>query len=343
MERKETDARLAEIFPEGYTEVRNSPETARKFYGVAILGVVIECMALFFFGMILMDDGVEWTGKLFVYVALCAALPILIVVEGMVGARLVSRERICFDKKTIFIDLKFHQPREVKWSQLGGFVRGRMGEFSLVDREGRKVAAADFTMPNYYDFYNMAIRRCKDYKKEQKREKTGKFGEEGGRLRMEPGYIVAAVLIGFGISVLVMTGLVELSKKVPEIGYFVQSLSMGKVCLIMMFLPTVAVCLLLLMYIKRYWKYSDYGLELSYVFRKKVELGWEQIKRVEIGVMKSVSGENYDFVLYTFDGINSAAKYSSRNLLTQGNHDFKLQVERMAELYGFEVVMKRLD
>lgn len=327
---------FSEIFPKGYEEVRNSPKIAAKFYLVAVIAVCIEAMVLFFWYMMGMDDSVEWTGELLLYVGAAVVLPVVIFVEGIVGARIVSRECIRFDNETILLNLKFRKPTEVKWSRLGGMARtGSMG-FWLVDREGKKVVAADITMTNYNAFYDMAIRQCKDYKKEQKKEKTGTFLANTGRLGMDSAYMILVVLFGFGISTCIMAGLVELSGRVPEIHRFVQTLSIGKVCLIMACLPAVGLCIFLPLQIRRYWKYSDHGLEICYVFRKKVQLSWAQIRRVEVGTMKTQQGESYDFALYT-----STEKYSSKNLLTKGSLDFKLQVERMADLYGFEVVMRR--
>lgn len=327
---------LTETFPKGYAEVRNSPKMTGKFYLVAILGVIIEAMVLFFFSMMAMDDSVEWTGELLLYVALVVVLPVVIFMEGIVGARIWSKERICFDDETILLNLRFKRPKAVKWSELGGMVRtGSMG-FILVDRTGKKVVAADISMTNYNAFYNMAIRQCKDYKKEQKKEQTGTFLANTGRLGFEPGYLFLAMLFGSGISVFIMAGIVELSHRVLEIERFLESLSVGKIFLLMAFLPAVALCIFLPLQIRRYWKYSDHGLELCYVFREKVQLGWGQIRRVEVKVIKTPQGESYSFVLYTASG-----KYSSENLLTKGNQDFKLQVERMAQLYGFEVVICR--
>ena len=324
---------LAGKFPRGCVEVRNSPKIAAKFIVVSILGVVIEVMVWFFLGMMAMDDSVEWTGELIVYVALAVVLPVVIFVEGIVGARIVSRERIYFDKETIFLDLKFRKPKEVKWSLLGGMVKtGSMG-FTLVDREGKKVVSADITMENYNAFYDMAIRQCKDYKKEQKKEKTGTFSANTGKLGMEPGWILLAVLFATGISAVIMSGIVEMSQRSLAVARFEQSLSIGKVCLIMAVLPSIALLVLLPLQIRRYWKYSDHGLELGYVFRKPVQLSWAQIQRVSVGVIKTQQGESYDFILYTAFG-----QYSSKRLLTKGNRDFKLQVERMAQLYGFEIV-----
>lgn len=327
---------LSETFPKGYVEVRNSPKIAAKFYLLAVMAVLIEAMVLSFLYMMGMDDSVEWTGELLLYVGAAVVLPAVIFVEAIVGARIVSQESIRFDNETILLNLKFRRPTEVKWSRLGGMVRtGSMG-FLLVDREGKKVVAADITMTNYNAFYDMAIRQCKDYKKEQKKEKTGTFAANTGRLGMDPAYMILVVLFGFGISTCIMAALVELSGRVPEIDRFVQSLSIGKVCLMMSCLPTVGLCIFLPLQIRRCWKYSDHGLEICYVFRKKVQLSWAQIRRVEIEVMKTQQGESYGFVLYT-----SSEKYSSKNLLTKGSLDFKLQVGRMEDLYGFEVRIYR--
>ncbi|MCM1185699.1 MAG: hypothetical protein NC251_04400 [Lachnoclostridium sp.] len=326
-------ANLSEQFPEGCVEVRNSPKIETKFMIVSILGVVIEEMVLVFLGLMCMDDSVEWTGELIFYVSLAVVLPVVIVAEGIAGARLVSRERIYFDKETILLNLKFRKPKVVKWSLLGGMVKTGSVGFTLVDREGKRVVAADITMINYNAFYDMAIRQCKDYKKEQQKEKTGTFSANTGRLCMDPGLILLAVLFAMGISAFIMSGIVEMSRHSLAVALFEQSLSAGKVCLIMAVLPTAALLVLLPLQTRRYWKYSDHGLELSYVFRKPVQLSWAQITRVEVKVIKTERGESYGFILYTaFD------QYSSGNLLTKGNRDFKLQVERMAELYGFEIV-----
>ena len=324
---------LGETFPKGYTEVRNSTKMVQKFYVVAIMGVIIEGMALFFLYMMRMDDSVEWTGELYLYVGAAMILPVVIFVEGIVGAGMVSKQCICFDGETIFLNLKFRRPKTVKWSELGGMVRKGSIGFILVDRMGKNVAAADISMTNYNAFYNMAIRQCKDYKKEWKKEQTGAVLANTGRLGFEPGYIILGILLSLGISTFLMAGIVELSNRVLEIERFVQSLSIGKVILMMAVLPVVALCICLPLQIRRYWKYSDYGLELCYVFRKKEQLSWAQIRRVQIEVMKTRQGESYGFVLYT-----SSGKFASGNLLTKGNQDFKLQVERMSELYGFEVV-----
>lgn len=324
---------LKDIFPKGYAEVRNSPKIMLKFYVVAILGVVIEVMVQIFLGLMRMDDGIEWTGELRLYVALAVVLPVVIFAAGIAGAAMVSKQRICFDEETIFLNMKFRRPKMVKWSELGGMVRTGSIGFILLDRMGKNVAAADITMTNYNAFYDMAIRQCKDYKKEQKKEQTGTVLANTGRLGFEPGYIILAMLVGLGISVFAMAGIVELSNRIWEIERFVQSLSIGKVILMMAVLPVVALCVCLLLQKRRYWKYTDYGLELYYVFRKKEQLSWAQIRRVQVKVMKTQQGESYGFVLYT-----SAGKFASGNLLTKGNQDFKLQVERMAESYGFEVI-----
>lgn len=328
------DIDLAETFPKGYTEVRNSTKMIQKFYVVAIMGVIIEGMVLFFLYMMRMDDSVEWTGELYLYVGAAMILPVVIFVEGIVGARMILKQRICFDRETIFLNLKFRRPKTVKWSELGGMVRKGSIGFILVDRVGKNIAAADISMTNYNAFYNMAIRQCKDYKKERKKEQTGAVLANTGRLGFEPGYIILGILLSLGISTFLMAGIVELSNRILEVEHFVQNLSAGKVILMMAVLPVVVLGICVPLQVRRYWKYSDYGLELCYVFRNKEQLSWAQIRRVQIEVMKTRQGESYSFVLYT-----SSGKFASGNLLTKGNQDFKLQVERMAELYGFEVDM----
>lgn len=323
---------LTETFPKGYVEVRNSSKIKRKFYAMAILGVFIEGMIYFFLFMMRMDDSVEWTGKLQFYVGAAAVLPLVIIAAGIAGAWMTSKQCICFDAETIFLNMKFCSQKKVKWSELGGMVRtGNIG-FILVDKTGKNITVADITMTNYNAFYNMAIRQCKDYEKEQIKEQTGAVPANSGRLGMEPGYIVVAVLSCFGISAFMMAGIVELFHRYLEIERFVESLSAGKVFLMIAFLPAAALCVCLPLQRRRYWTYSDYGLELCYVFRKKEQLSWTQIRRVQIKVMKTQQGENYGFVLYT-----SSEKFASGKLLTKGNRNFRLQVEQMSKKYGFEV------
>lgn len=315
-----------------YTVLRNSPKLTVKFYMVTGLMILMEAMVWFFLSMMSMDDSVEWTGELIFYVVLCLILPVVGAAAGIVGAKTRSESRIYFDGEMIVVDLKFHKPREVRWSELGGIVRsGTMG-FSLVDKGGRRLVSAENTMENYNAFYDMAIRKCKDYKKELKKERTGTFDENGGKLCIDAGFALLAFLTGMGISVLTITGILELQKRFYGAAAFFENFPPWGYGAIFAFFPILGLSAVLILRARHCWIFSDSGLELCLLSGKTVRLGWGQIRKIEVENTKNAAEECLCFTLHTAFG-----KYESGKFLSKGSRDFMLQAERMAERYGFEI------
>lgn len=315
-----------------YTVLRNSSKMTARFYLVTGLMVFMELMVWFFLSMMGMDDSVEWTGELIFYVALCLILPVVGAAAGIAGAKIRSESRIYFDEETIVADLKFHKPVEVRWSELGGIVRSGSTGFSLMDKGGRRVVSADNTMENYNAFYDMAIQKCRDYKRELKKERTGTFGGSGGKLCIDAGYAVLAFFIGMGISAFAITGILELQKAFFEAAAFFENFPPWGYGVIFAVFPVLGLSAVLILRAGHCWIFSDSGLKLCRLWGKTVLLGWGQIQRVEVENTKKAAGESFCFTLHTALG-----KYESGNLLSKGSRDFLLQVERMAERYGFEI------
>lgn len=319
-----------------FITVSNSPAIAAKFFILAGLGIILECMVIFFIYIMWQDDGVEWTAELRLYVAAALILPVLIAVLGIVGGKGYLQGRILFDGEKILVKNAFRTVREISWNSLGGIVKNGGTGFTLMDKSGKRVLAANNTMLNYNAFYDTAIRKCRDYRKDRQRESTGAFAGNAGRLRVDSGYPVLTFTLCLAASVFIMGGIMALVQENAEADEFFQVFPAWAYILIMAFFPVAGLCVELPIQFRKYWEYTDYEIVIHSVWGRQARLSWGQINRAEISAFRTPAGENYGFTLYTASGI-----FRSGKLLTKGNANLVRHMERMAEKYGFMLVRQR--
>ena len=264
--------RQLEKVPEGMAILCQPPG---KRYVLYALGVLVMAVVLFFGVLYLMDGAPEEARPMW---SLCIAAAVLTLVVCIAGGSITAKECVYFDSEKLQINHAFRRPQVFRWNEIGT-IRGSFDNaVTLYLLDGTKILTAGTGMLNYESFCAVLKQECPAGAAEYYRARTYEEPQKCV-LRYGSEYYLLAVM---GILML----LVYVAMLLSEGGdVFLQGLlhSDPSEWFSLWFAPVsgvVGIAALFIFCNTKIW-YSMEGLTLKYPLRKKQELLWGQIQRIE--------------------------------------------------------------
>lgn len=266
--------------PEGMAILCQPPG---KRYVLYALGVLVMAVVLFFGALYLMDGAPESGRGMW---GLCIAAAVLNFVVCIVGGNMLAAECVYFDSEKLQINRAFRKPQVYQWKEIGT-IRGNFDNtVTLYLPDGTKILTAGIGMVNYEVFCAVLKQECPGSTAEYYRSRTNEEPQKCV-LRYGAEYYLLAVM---GVLMLVIYGAILLSGSGDV---FLQSLlhSDPSEWFRFWFAPVSGVVGMIALFLfcnTKVW-YSPEGLTIQYPLRRKQELLWSQVQRIET-VMKKKNG-----------------------------------------------------
>lgn len=303
-----------------------------KRYVLYALGVLVVGAVLFFGALYIMDGAPEEARPMW---ALCIAVALLTLVVCIVGGNMLARDCVYFDDEKLQINRAFHKPQIHWWNEIGSVTGSFDSSVTLYLLDGTKLLTAGIGMVNYEYFCGMLKSTCPGSVREYYRAQTNEEPQKCV-LRYGPEYYLLAVMgilmLGVYLAILASDAggdfLQRLLQSEPSEWF---SLWFGPIS------GVVGVIALFVFCNTKVW-YSPEGLTLKYPLRRKQELPWSQIRRIET-VMEEKQGRMTwkRLRLHTAEGVY---KIELRRL-TYGRDAFLTELIQMVKKYDIPCAAAR--
>lgn len=289
--------RQLEKIPEGMAILCPPPG---KRYVLYALGVLVIAVVGFFGVLYILDGAPENARGMW---GLCVGAAVLTLVVCIVGGNAMAKECVYFDEEKLQVNRAFRKPQTYPWSAVctirGSFDR----EISLYGHDDTKILVADIGMVHYEGFCGVLKAQCpaaiREYYREQADEQPQKcvlrYGAEYYLLAVM-GVLMLLVYLALLGSSLGGKFLQRLLQSDPSEWF---SLWFGPV-------SGVAGIAALFVFCNTKVQYSPEGLALKYPLRKKQEMTWGQIQRIETVLERKQGRMTWKRLrLYTREGVYS--------------------------------------
>lgn len=320
--------RQIEKIPKGMNILCQPPG---KRYVMYALGVVVFAVVAFFGMFYIMDGAPEGAGLMW---GLCVGLAVLTLIITILCGNIMAKECVYFNHEKIQIEKAFRKPRILLWNEIRKIDGNFDNAVHLYLQDEVKILTVTNGMINYEPFCNMLKRKCpqcvKAYYQTQTYEKTQKC-----ILRYGLEYYVLAVM---GILIMLLyvamivlsddkTILEEMLHKGPYQGF---SVWFAPVC-------GVAGIIGLFVFSSTSIRYSREKLILKYPLRRKREIYWRRIQRIEM-IQAKQQEENWKKLrIYTQEKVYVV----NLSFLTYGKDGFMNELFKMAKIYEIPYAEKR--
>jgi len=301
-------------------------------YVLYALGVLV-CVVVLFFSVLFIQDGAPKEAR-FMW-GLCVAAALLTLFVCILGGNLIARDCVYFNGEKIQIEKAFRKSQTFTWNEIGRIDGDFDHTVSLYLLDDTKILTANSGMMNYQAFCHMIKLVCPravaEYYRLQDDEEPQKCV-----LRYGSEYYVLAVM---GILVFI----VYLALLIPgDAGKLFHDLSQGgpSEWFSLWFAPVCGTAGLIALFVFSNTKiqYSSEKMILKYPLRRKRELYWQNIRRLEL-VPTTESGEKHwkKLRLYTKDSVYRL----DLNVLTHGKDGFMRVLFEMAAQYEIPCTASR--
>ena len=307
--------------PEGMGIVCQPPG---KRYVLYAMGVIVVVVVGFFTVLYIMDGAPENARFMF---GLCIAVALFTLFITVLGGNMMARDCVYFDGEKIQIEKPFKKPQIYKWSEIRKIDGDIDNSLNLYLYDGKKVLALNCGLINYNQFLKMLKLVCPellaDYYQTQSYEKPQKCVLRYG------GEYYVLVALGFVITAMYLalilsgdsSGLLDEMLHAEQSELF--SLWFGPVC------GLVSIIFLFIL-LNTSIRYSGEKMVIKYLLRKKRELYWRQIYKIEISWEKRQGEEFWKKLrLYTPEKVYVI----NLQQLTGGKAAFLEELDRMMERY----------
>ena len=271
-----------------------------KRYVLYAMGVLVVAVVAFFGVLYIMDGAPEEARSMW---GLCAAVAVLTLVVCIVGGNMLAKECVYFGEEQLQINHAFRKPQTYPWNEIRTIKGSFDHEIKLYLLDGTKILTAGIGLINYEGFCAVLKAKCPAATAEYYRQQTNEQPQKCV-LRYGAEYYLLAVM---GILML----LVYLAMLASESGAafaqgLLQSGSDPSEWFALWFAPVSGVLGIAALFIFCNTKiqYSPEGLTLKYPLRKKQELLWSQIQRIETVLEKKQGKMTWKRLrLYTKEGV----------------------------------------
>ena len=299
-----------------------------KRYVLYALGVVVAAVVAFFSVLYILDGAPEKARPMW---ALCIAAAILTMVVTTLGGNMMARECVYFNGEEFQLHRAFRKTQVYRWSD----VRRISGSFDriihLYRLDGTKILSVDVGMLNYDVFFLVLKKACPgavaDYYREQTqdRPKTHALGYGGEYFLMAGmGILILTVYVAM-LAQLGVGQVMELTLEREPSQWF--AIWFAPVC------GLVSVVGLFIC-VTTSIRYSREKLVLRYPLRKKRELYWREIERVEMVPVKGQVRGWKTLRLYAQGRVYRL----DLSRLSRGRDGFMTELFQMAERYEIPCV-----
>lgn len=312
--------RQIEKIPEGMGILCQPPE---KRYIVYALGVLTVGFVLFFGVLYILDGAPEAARGMW---GLCIVVAVLTLLVTILCGNMMAKECVYFDGEKIQIEKAFRVPQTVRWDEIqtikGSFER----EISLYLSDETKILTAGAGMINYEPFCMILKQKCPKSVAEYYRSQQEH--PQKWLLRYGSEYYLLAVM---GILILLLyLGLLASAGEHDLFQKILQSEPSERFSAL--FAPICGVGSLGLLFVltNTYVRYSPEQMILKYPLRKKRELSWRAIQRIEVVLKKKQGKETWEKLrLFTDEGVYKI----DLERLTHGKDGFMTMLFQMIEKY----------
>lgn len=304
--------------PEGMTILCQPPG---KRYVLYAMGVVVFGVVMFFSALYIMDGAPEEARFMW---GLCVAAAVLVLFVTILGGNMMARDCVFFDGERMQIEKPFRKARVVRWNEIRR-IDGRFEKLvKLYLADGTKILTADIGMVNYDVFCNVLRARCpggvKEYYEERVYEKPGKcvmrYGSEYYLLAVM-GILIFAMYMAFMVNVDVVDVVRELQGSGTS-GAF--AILFAPVCGVVSVIGLVVFC-------NTSIRYSKESMVVRYPFRRRREIFWRSVQRIEL-----VPGKKRKWEKMRICTADEVCKINL-GMLTYGQDGFTEVITEMAERY----------
>ncbi len=304
--------------PEGMGILCPSPG---KRYLLYAMGAVAFVTVLFFGVLYVLDGAPEEARPMW---ALCAAAVTALLAVTIFGGRIMAKECVYFNGEEFRVEKAFRKPQTFRWSEIrrvdGGFDRA----VSLYLIDGTKVLTADNSMVNYELFCTMLKNKCPEKVTEYYRAQAYDQPQKCV-LRYGAEYYALAVM---GILILLVYAALFLSADGEDI-LRIMLHSAPSQWFSIWFAPLSGVAGIIGLFVLcgTSIRYSQEKLTIRCPLRKKWELYWREIERMELVPAKENGWKALR--LYTENGMYKLPLAR----LSRGRDGFMTELLKMAERY----------
>lgn len=259
--------------PEGMSILCQPPG---KRYILYALGVVVMAVVLFFGVLYLLDGAPESARPMW---GLCIAVAVLTLGVCILGGNIQAKDCVYYDEEKFQVNRPFREPQVYPWSEVDT-IRGSFDrEITLYQRDGTKILAAGVGMVHYEGFCAVLKQKCPGSTMEYYRTQHSEHPQKCV-LRYGPEYYLLAVMgilmLLVYLAMLASAGGAEFLQRLPQSEpseWF--SLWFGPISGIAGIIALVVFCN------TKVW-YSPAGLVLKFPLRKKQEVSWREIQKIEL-------------------------------------------------------------
>ena len=257
-----------------------------KRYVLYALGIVVVGVVLFFGALYLMDGAPEDARPMWI---LCIAVALLTLFITILGGNMMAEECVYFGDEKIQINRAFREPQTYRWEEIKTIKGSFDQEVSLYLFDGTKVLTVNSGMLNYDVFCMVLKAKCRggvtEYYRERVHEQPQKcvlrYGSEYYLLAM-----MGVLMLGVYLAILASDAggmfLEGLLQSDPSEWF---SLWFGPI-------SGVIGIAALFIFCNTKVRYSPEGLLLQYPLRRKQEVSWRAIERIEV-VLKKKQGKRF--------------------------------------------------
>lgn len=295
-----------------------------KRYVVYALGVVVFVTVMIFSVLFIMDGAPESARGMW---GLCVAMAVLMLALTIFCGNVMARDCVYFNGAEFQIAKAFRKPRIVKWYEIQRVDGNFDDHVTLYLTDETKILTASISMVNYEQFCKVLKITCPNVVAGYYKEKS--YDDSKKRiLRWGSEYYVLAVM---GILIfamyLVMIAQAGSGEVLQEI---LESQPHGLFALL--FAPVCGTVSLILLFVMCSTKiqYSEEKMILKYPLRKKRELLWRNIRKMEL-----VRGEVRGVKVWKKLRIHAdgAAYWVNLMYLSHGKDEFMTMLWKMVERY----------
>lgn len=311
---------LAKV-PEGMAILCQPPG---KRYVLYALGVLVVGVVLFFGALYLMAGAPESARPMWV---LCMAVALLTLMVCIAGGNMLAKDCVYFDDEKIQINRAFHKPQIYQWNEIGIVTGSFDSNITLYLLDETKLLTVGSSMVNYEYFCGMLKSTCPGSVREYYRSRTNEQPRKCV-LRYGTEYYLLAVM---GILMLVVYAAILASDLG---GDFLQRLLQSEPSewFSLWFGPVSGVIGAVALFIfcnTKVW-YSPEGLTLKYPLRRKQEVRWSQVRKIETVLEKKQGRMTWKRMrFHTAEGVYKI----ELRWLTYGRDAFLTELFRVIEKY----------
>ena len=312
--------------PEGMAILCQPPG---KRYVIYALGVLVFVFVMIFSVLYIMDGAPESARFMW---GVCVATAVFVLFLMIFCGNVMARDCVYFNGEKIQIEKAFRTPKVFLWKEIrkidGNFERA----VNLYLADGTKVLTVDISMVNYDTFCTVLRAKCSEsvsgYYQKQTYEQPKKC-----ILRYGAEYYLLAVM---GLLIFAMyLALIGTADEVNLIEKIMESDTSGRFSLLFAPVCGAVSMIALVIFSNTNIQYSKERMIVKYPFRRKREISWRNIQKIELVPGKRRKWEKMR--LYTAEG----ACRIDLGLLTWGQDGFLEELSEM--MVRYEIPCKKVE